>query len=141
MPAGAKTIENWFRFSNIAFATGYSREGRGGGFQFGLGLKMYDYRLRQENYIAEDTRRTHDSWLEWAPTWGFLIRASGVDLRYIGRLTMRGFPNVFGGQSVSEVIVPDGPDILAAPTQAVSLPDYHTFTNQLSISFGFGGRR
>jgi hypothetical protein len=139
IPSGGKTIENWFRFSNLRFATGFSREGESGGFQLGLGMKMYDYKLRQENYITDDTRRTHDSWLEWTPSWGAVAKLSGVELRYTGRLTMRGFPSI-GVVRVDDVAVPGGPDILAAPTAPVSLPDYHTFTNQFSVSFLLGGR-
>lgn len=140
IPAGGKTIENWFRFSNLRFAAGFGREGETAGFQLGLGFKMYDYRLRQENYITEDTRRTHDSWLEWTPSWGAVVKMSGVELRYTGRLTMRGFPSL-GVQTTADVMMPEGPDILAAPTQPVRLPEYHTFTNQLAVSFLLGGGR
>ncbi|MGH7505734.1 MAG: hypothetical protein ACRELX_08785, partial [Longimicrobiales bacterium] len=141
IPSGGRTIENWFRFSNIRFATGMSHESDRGGFQLGLGVKMYDYRLRQENYVSEETRRTNDSWFEWTPSWGAVFKRSGVELRYTGRITMRGLPLLDSEQVDFIAPLADAPDILAAPTAPVTLPDYHTFTNQLSVSFLIGGRR
>ena len=134
-----KTIENWFNFSNIAFASGFSRDGERAGWQFGLAVKMYEYRLRQENYVEDTTRRTNDSWFEWAPSWGAMFRLGGAELRYSGRLLMRGAPNLFE-RSAFAVATPDagGIDVLAAPTSPVFLPEYHTFTNQFSVVIPIG---
>jgi hypothetical protein len=134
-----KTVENWFNFSNIAFASGFSSEGERGGWQFGLAVKMYEYRLRQENHVENTTRRTNDSWFEWAPSWGAMFRLGGAELRYSGRLLMRGTPNVFPrGDVVVATPEAGGIDVLAAPTAPVFLPEYHTFTNQFSVVIPIG---
>lgn len=145
--AGGHTIDNWFHFSNLRIATGISQTIRSAGFQLGLSLLLYDYSLRQVDHFTGLTDRTHEGWIEWAPTWGGVLRFSDLEVRYSGRLAMKGFPSLLGGGR-DFVNVPTGPvplasgdDYLVPITRPTNLPDYATFTNQLSVVIPIGGTR
>ena len=81
IPSGGKTIENWFRFSNIKVRAGLSREfgvsadsSSSMRLQFGIAVVTNNYSLRQQDNIALTRRDRQFSWTEWGPTFGFGLR-------------------------------------------------------------------
>ncbi len=139
IPHGGKTVQNWFEFDNIRFGIGTGREGNMGSWQIGLALVAYRYSLYQEDYVQQAARDANGSWTEWVPSWSATLKlGGGFDLRYSGRLTMKGFPDELfpdlGGDAV--LVSPPAPsdDILVAVTGPVNLPDYATFTTQFSLT-------
>jgi len=137
IPAGGKTIENRFRFSNAWFRMGVEdafAEGKPVKFQFGLILHPIQYHLEQQDHVQMASRSGTASWFEWTPTWGLSYRGPGVELRYQGRATYGAgrpeaqFPiGVFAmdARSASILAVPNGP---------VSMTDVSTVTHQISLS-------
>lgn len=144
IPAGGRTVENWFRFSDLRAAAGYERDNGKVGYRFGLNAHFHHYRLEQKRYVEQQERNTSEEWFEWTPTWGLTVRPAGVTLRYTGRLHMKGFPELFGGTDEVFVAVPDfdsGIDFLPAPSGPVELRDFTQWTHQLALSITLGGRR
>jgi hypothetical protein len=140
IPAGGKTIENWFEYANMAIAGGFTKGTGFGAIQLGLDLFLHDFDLEQEHYLQATRRDGHESWTEWSPSWGLIFEVGDAEVRYAGRFRAKGFPD-FGFEDRTEVAMPGGPDIVIAPTQPVFLPDYHTFTNQIAFVLPIGGRR
>jgi hypothetical protein len=139
IPPLGKTVENWFNFQNVRFNMGIGREGGVFEWQLGLGLVAYDYSLDQTNHVLQTSRQAEGSWMEWVPSWGAVLRLSGFDVRYSGRLTLKGFPDLVVEETA--IVIPDAPgDILVAPDGPVNLGDYATFTNQFSVTLPIGRR-
>lgn len=140
IPAGGRTVENWFRFSNFRAATGFEYDaGRSAALRLGFGVDWYRYRLRQERYIDQSTVRTRESWIEWSPTWGFSLRPEGFSIQYNGKVHAKGFP--FDSNDPQVVFLPgdlSGVDFLPPVTQPVTLPDYTTWTHQIAIIVPLG---
>ncbi len=144
IPTGGRTVENWFRFSNLAAITGYERDNGGFAFRFGIGATFYRYRLKQTRWVEQTTRRSRESWFEWSPAWGITARPQGLAIHYTGRLTAKGFPDIFGGRDFAIADSPglgSGVDFLPAVTQPVRLDDFATWTHQLAITVPIGGKR
>ncbi len=137
---GEKTVENAFSFSNAFVNVGITRMVGRAAFQFGLGLKAYDYHLDQWDHIEEDTRREDEQWMEWVPSWGARVSLGDLELRYAGRVTTgTGRPGVgwnSGWRGGPEVAFADagGNDILLAPSGPLTLDDVTVMTHQFSIS-------
>lgn len=92
--AGAKTVENTFRFNNLKARFGVGRDinirSDGStvlGYQFGLGLYAINYRLDQTNRVLRTDRTQEEDWVEWTPTFGLRLRARELDLMYNFTLT------------------------------------------------------
>ena len=91
--AGAKTVENTFRFNNVKLRLGAGqdvtiREGNAVfGYQFGLGLHAINYRLRQANHVQRTFRTQREDWVEWSPTFGLRFRSRDLDVLYNFTLT------------------------------------------------------
>lgn len=137
IPAGGKTIENSFRFSNAFVRLGVAETVGPAGFQFGLQVRAYDYHLDQWDNVAETTRRQDEQWMEWTPTWGASVRFAQLELRYQGRVTSgTGRPGVaWNGRA--ERAVADAAlasDILLAPSGPLTLQDATVLTHQVSLS-------
>ncbi|MGH7521368.1 MAG: hypothetical protein ACREMI_08820 [Gemmatimonadales bacterium] len=142
IPAGGKTIENRFRFSNALVRIGVGRqfrlegEGQSVTLQLGLMTRSIDYRLRQVDNVTLLQRAVRTRWLEYTPTWGFSLRFPEIEIRYSGRVTKgAGRPGGFGGfiAGFRDVALAGG-TILAAPTGPLNLTDVNTSTHQLSVS-------
>jgi hypothetical protein len=137
--AGAKTIENRFRFSNAWFRLGLEQvfaEGKPTRFQLGLILHPIQYSLAQRDNVQIVSRALASAWLEWTPTWGLSYHRPDFELRYQGRTTLgAGRPQSQGffGFDVRALAAP-GATILAAPNGAVTMTDVSTVTHQISIS-------
>jgi len=143
IPAGGKTVENHFRFSNALIRMGASRDielggglGKAAGVQFGLIVRSVRYRLAQTDHVQALSRTLTTGWLEWTPTWGLSLRFPEFEIRYRGRVTHgAGRP---GGLSFavpwSRDVALAGNSILAAPTGPLNLTDVNTATHQISLS-------
>jgi hypothetical protein len=142
---GDKTVDNEFRFSNMMVGLGAERDGGRFGFQLGLRVRVTNYELDQQNFLAERVRDTQESWMEWSPSWGAVAHLGSLDLRYTGRFTAKGFPDVcFLVCAVEEVAGPvadeAGVDFLVGVTQPVSLPDYRVTVHRITLSMPLGRR-
>ncbi len=136
---GEKTIENEFSFSNAFVNVGVTRRVGPAAFQFGLGLRAYDYHLDQWDHVEEDTRRDDEQWMEWVPSWGARVELKDLELRYAGRVTTgTGRPGVGWGDGrrapVGLAADAGGNDILLAPSGPLTLQDVTVMTHQFSIS-------
>ncbi len=92
--AGAKTVENTFRFNNIRMRFGAGqdmvipREGSTVlGYQVGLDLYAINYRLQQANHVQQTFRTQREDWLEWSPTFALRLHSRDLDVRYNFTLT------------------------------------------------------
>ena len=89
IPAGGKTVENWFQFQNRKIRVGFSREFRTDTdstesvrIQLGFAAHMTSYRLRQQNHVQDTERQQSASWTEWGPTLGVGFRTRLVEVGY-----------------------------------------------------------
>lgn len=143
IPAGGRTVENWFEFGDLRAAAGYERDNGRIGYSLGVNVHFYQYDLEQKRYVERRQRNTSEEWFEWTPAWGLVVRPGGLSLRYTGRLNIKGFPEVFGGTSVTEVLAPmpdAGIDFLPAPSGPVELRDFTQWTHQVALSISVGRR-
>ena len=146
IPAGAKTIENDFTFSNIAGRMGVSRDvplnenGAVAGIQLGLALRSIHYWLAQQDNVQGTRRGLEERWLEWTPTWGMSLRFPELEVRYTARQTNgTGRPFVAGGgpepQPGFADVQSSGRSVIVAPSGPLRLDEVHVVTHQISISF------
>ena len=142
IPAGGKTVENHFRFSNGLFRMGLSRDlelgglGKAAGLQLGLLVRSVHYRLAQYDNVQAAGRRLEEGWLEWTPTWGLTLRFPDLEIRYRGRVVHgTGRPGVqpSGFFPARDAAVGNG-SILVAPSGPLSLDEVRTTTHQISLS-------
>ncbi len=127
IPAGQKTVENTFRFTNVKLrlGAGWDTDVRDGGtiftYQVGLGVHAINYRLQQTNNVQKSFRTQREDWIEWTPTLGFRARSRDLDGMYNFSLTCGA--GACGGVSQADAI-PNMPDastggIIAAPSSAL----------------------
>jgi hypothetical protein len=138
IPAGGKTIENRFRFSNTLVRLGlsqdhrFSQDNKSLGFQLGLVLHRIDYALRQDDNVSISTRHRHEDWIEWTPTWGLSLSFPAWELRYRGSLINgTGRPGVASNDFV--LIDPIGP-FFPGPGAQLTLRDVRVTTHQFAVS-------
>jgi hypothetical protein len=147
-PAGAKTTENWFRFSNAIVRTGAAREIPLDSLRIslhavrvegGLALRSISYKFNQTDHVSQLDRRQNESWMEWTRTWGLGIRFTDLEFRYTGRTTTgTGRPGTFG--SSVRAVPPPGvfaaadANFLAPPSGPTTLTPVAVTTHQLSVS-------
>jgi hypothetical protein len=142
IPAGGKTVENHFRFSNGLVRMGLSRElelgplGRSVGLQLGLDVRSVHYHLAQYDAVQAAARTLHEGWVEWTPTWGLSLRFPDVEIRYRGRVTHgTGRPGVQANVFVAgRDLAVAGGGILVAPSGPLSLQEVGITTHQISVS-------
>lgn len=141
LPAGAKTIENSFRFLNGSFAFGGGWNGRDIGIQAGFRITSYNYSLRQKRNPSDIWEKRREDWLEFTPTWGGSLEFPDFQLQYSGYFRIgTGRPGVeqfwisprnpmdSGGS-----LVLDPSDPLAAPTGKLVLEEHPVICHQISI--------
>lgn len=144
IPAGGKTIDNQFRFSNWSIGIGVQWEGERFGLQSGLRLQETRYTLDQENFLTNTRRDTRESWMEWSPSWSGVLKFAEFDLRYTGRFTAKGWPDAqwgwgWGFATADRALAsPGGVDFVVGPTGEVWLPEYRVTTHRLTLSVPFG---
>ena len=114
IPVGGKTVENWFRFSNIKLRAGLSREfgvsadsSTGMRLQFGIAVSTNSYSLRQQDNVALTRRDRQFNWTEWGPTVGFGFRIRRFEASYA-------FQASCGPESCH--IMPHGEDVSLEPS-------------------------
>jgi hypothetical protein len=137
IPAGGKTIENTFKFSDVIARMGVEHRVGPAAFQLGLQLWAVDYDLDQFDNVADTFRRQGEHWMEWTPSWGARVRLSDIELRYLGRVTTgTGRPGVAWLGGVAERAMDAGlaNDIVVAPSGPLTLQDTEVWTHQISIS-------
>ncbi len=143
IPAGGKTLENHFRFSNGVLRMGVSRSlelgplGRTGELQLGLMVRSVRYRLTQSDYVQASGHQLEEGWVEWTPTWGLGLRFPDLEIRYRGRVTKgTGRPGVQASGFIAagrDFALAAG-SILVAPSGPLTLREVSTTTHQISIS-------
>ena len=143
VPAGGKTTENHFTFSNAIVRTGVGHELRLEGvehpiqLQLGVAVHSIHYRLDQFDHVQLSGRQQEEKWMEWTRTWGLSFRASTVELRYLGRLTTGvGRPGIAAnsGRDVFLASPSSSSNIIAAPSGPLTLTDIGVLTHQFSVS-------
>src|SRR5262245_31057641 len=143
-PPGAKTTENWFRFSNAIVRTGVSHEIPMDSLRVslhslrleaGLSVRSINYAFNQTDHVTRVDRRQNESWMEWTRTWGFGIRFTDLEFRYMGRTTTgTGRPGVFGNNSRAIFAPAADANFLAPPNGPTTLTAVAVTTHQLAIS-------
>jgi hypothetical protein len=137
IPAGGKIIENTFRFENALLNLGVTQRVGIAAFQLGLQVRAYDYRLDQWDVVEEAGRRQNEQWTEWTPSWGVSVRFTGLEVRYLGRVTTgTGRPGVArsGISGTGQLDFTADTDIVWAPDAPLTLLDASVMTHQLSVS-------
>jgi hypothetical protein len=137
IPAGGKTVENSFSFSNAIVSAGAAHRIGPVELQAGVQVRAYDYHLDQWDNIAETARRQDEDWMEWTPTWGLRLLLNGIEIRYMGRVTTgTGRPGVAWTGVVAERAMDAGlaNDIVVAPSAPLTLQDATVLTHQVSVS-------
>jgi len=139
IPAGGKTVENHFRFSNALFRMGVSRGlelrglGKAAGLQLGLELRSIHYWLGQDDNVQVARRNHEEWWLEWTPTWGLSLHFPEFAVRYVGRVTLG-----TGRPETQNLVVPRGPledrGRLATPSGPLTLDEVSVVMHQVSLS-------
>jgi hypothetical protein len=143
IPAGGKTVENHFRFSNAALRMGVSQLvavdslGKSWELQLGLIVRSVHYHLAQVDHVQVASRELDQGWVEWTPTWGLSLRFPDLEIRYRGRVTKgtgrpgSGRPSgVFFASSDATF----AGSILVAPSGPLTLHEVSTTTHQVSIA-------
>lgn len=143
IPAGGRTTENRFTFSNAMARLGVGQDLRLDGMeaplrlQAGVSAHAIHYWMRQVDHIAGTSRRQEEQWLEWSPTWGASLRFGSAEVRYVGWVSHgTGRPGI---ASTPETMVVDaaalsGPDVVAAPTGPLTLTSVSVTSHQLSVA-------
>ncbi|GBD32651.1 hypothetical protein HRbin33_01624 [bacterium HR33] len=141
IPAGQRTVENDFRFSNILFRTGVTRDlGDAVAFQLGLALRSIHYWLTQYDNVNLTVRDQVEQWVEWTPTWGLEVRFPELELRYQGRVTNgTGRPGVAPRAGRGGFLEASGPGtvsgtVIVAPSGPLTLAEVKVVTHQVGIA-------
>ncbi len=138
IPAGGKTVENYFRFSNALVRMGVTRDfGQTMTFQLGLLVHSIRYSLAQDDHVQVSERSLREGWVEWTPTWGFGLRFPELEIRYQGQVANgTGRPGVIptarGGFAVADAAAT--PNILVAPTGPLTLGEVKVVTHRVGLS-------
>ena len=137
IPAGGRTIENEFGFSNAFVNVGLARVVGPAVLQLGLGIRAYDYELDQWDHVEETARRQTEQWIEWVPSWGARVHWGDLEVRYAGRVTTgtgrpgTAWDGAVAGRAEDFALAND---ILLAPEGPLTLQDVTVLTHQVSVS-------
>lgn len=140
LAAGARTIENWFRFANAIVRLGVTQEHPVDdsdavvAMQFGLAVRSIRYRLEQVDHVQGTERRQRESWREWMPTWGLRWEMPRLTIGYRGSVTTgTGRPGVATDGFTRDFAVAQS-SVLVAPSGPLTLAGVSVVSHQLSIS-------
>lgn len=134
IPAGGKTVENYFRFSNWLVRLGLSGQENNFGFQLGLQGRLTNYRLKQTDFIAGTRRTQKEFWAEWTPSIGFNLDFPAFQIRYSGMMTIgTGQPGVNFVESAMADARSNGSNFIVAPAGRLTLQDAFVLTHQFSL--------
>ncbi len=138
IPAGGKTVENYFRFDNLLARVGVSLEdNKTFSFQMGLQARFINYRLKQTNFVNDTRRSQKEFWSEWTPSIGFGLNFSSIQIRYTGRLTAgTGQPGVEPGfvSPGLETAADRSSNFIIAPSGSLTLQEAVVLTHQISVA-------
>ena len=133
IPAGEKTVENEFRFTNALVKAGGAWEYRRATFQGGIQLRSISYELDQFDRVTATRRDQTESWMEWTPSLGVTLSLDGVLLQYSALITTgTGRP----GTEWTGTRAPtfdSAVDFILAPSGPLTLQDARVTTHQLSV--------
>ncbi len=133
---GSKTVNNKFRFGNWIMRLGLDYQEKVVGFQIGVQAHWYDYRLNQNDRLAETNRTQREHWLEWTPTFGLSLKLTDFQLYYNLRVTTgTGRPGVSNDwrSLVDGADRGSSPDFIPAPSGALTLADANVYTHQVAL--------
>lgn len=147
IPAGGRTVENRFRFTNFKLRAGTSRAFRNEVdsavsviLQLGVAVSSYHYRLSQRNNVERTVRNESVGWIEWGPTAGVAVRGHAVTVGYTLQLNCSpGSCNPLprGDDVIVSAPTPGPGGVIAAPTATAASGDFRygrTLTHRLSVS-------
>lgn len=139
IPAGGKTVDNQFKFTNWVLRIGIGRQEEVFGFQFGLQVHWIRYRLDQEDKVQEFQRFQEEGWAEWTPSMSLSWSFPEFQIRYTGRLTAgTGRPGVAQStRATADAAVPMN-GFIVAPSGPLTLQETLVLTHQISISVPIG---
>lgn len=139
IPAGGKTVENTFVFTNWAIRLGLSEQGKVAGFQLGVQVRRMVYDFTQRNNIAEIQRLQRESWFEWYPSFSIFMNVSRMQIRYAVRLTTgTGRPGLARSRWGVTAENAFSKDFLVAPAGALALQEAFITTHQITVSVALG---
>lgn len=143
IPAGGRTIDNHFKFSNALARLGVAQDLLFAGareplrLQAGIAAHAIHYRMTQVDHVGGISRRQEEQWVEWSPTWGASFRFGTVDVRYVGRVTHgTGRPGIASDNRVEvpDMVAASAGDILAAPSGPLTFTAVSVTSHQLSLT-------
>ncbi|HIF07823.1 MAG TPA: hypothetical protein EYQ64_12990 [Gemmatimonadetes bacterium] len=138
IPAGGHTVDNHFVFSNASTSMGLSHEiGEKWGFQLGVRMRSFSYRMEQEDHVLGLDRSLTQQWTEWTPSWGTKFDLNGMEISYVGLASASHFPCPSFALSRGEAVLSGGirdSDILAPPSGLLATPDETAVTHRLQLS-------
>jgi len=134
LPAGFRTVDNEFSFSNAIVRMGVRRSVEPAAFQLGLEMHSISYTLQQQDNVQRTIRTQEENWIEWTHTWGASVRFPEFELRYVGRITKgTGLPGIaFTGVAAGRLEA--AADFIPAPRGPLTLQDVTVMTHQLTVS-------
>lgn len=140
LAAGARTVENRFRFANSIIRLGVTREHPVDesdavvAMQFGIAVRTIGYRLEQVDHVQGTERHQRESWREWMPTWGLRWEMPRLTIAYRGSVTTgTGRPGVATGGFARDVVAAQS-NVIVAPSGPLTLSGVSVVSHQLSIS-------
>ena len=136
IPAGGKTIENDFRFSNTLVRMGVTRDlGKTTAFQLGLVVRSIHYWLEQFDNVQLTQRNQEEQWVEWTPTWGVTFRFPELEIRYQGNvINGTGRPGVVPRNNNGLELASAAGNIIVAPSGPLTLGEVKVVTHQVGLS-------
>jgi hypothetical protein len=143
IPAGEKTVENEFHFTNALARVGGSWTYRRATAQAGLQVRSVSYELDQFDRIERTRRNQEESWMEWTPSMGLTLELDGIHVQWLTRLTTgTGRPGTAWTPARAAEAVgasdPSSVDFLLAPGGPLTLQDARVTTHQFSVVIPVG---
>ena len=134
---GDHTIENEFFLSNVHLRLGLGREEERWGFQLGLQASSRETQLEQWDVVAATRREQEESWMEWTPSLGAVVKFPEMEVRYAGWVTTgTGRPSVdFAMRAGTDraTSAAESADFLVPPSGPVVLQEARVTTHQISV--------
>lgn len=134
IPAGGKTVENFFDFSNWILRSGFRASNGFTEFQAGIRVHAISYNLFQIDHVQSFQRNQKESWQEWTFSMGLGLRFSSVHLLYNLLLTTgTGQPGI-SSFTTARTSALAAADFLPAPGGQLALREAWVFQHQISLS-------
>lgn len=134
IPAGEKTVDNQFDFSNARIRMGLQHDGERVDFSLGLDMHHISYDLDQIDFVDDERRLLDQHWTEWTLSTGLGADLSGLRLQYMARLTLgTGTPSVNTGLWGGTRFADAAADWVVAPDGPLSLQETTILSHQLAL--------